>query len=91
MVQRSGSSPAASQSSSTSIEFSLMLRGVGVVGGQRVPVGDEEEAIVLVLQLDPVIQRAHEVSQVQLAGGAHAAQDPRFLGGAVGHQIPERR
>ena len=52
-------------------------RGVGVVGGQRVQVGDEEVALVLVLQLDPVGQRAHVVAQVQLAGGAHAAEHAR--------------
>ena len=32
----------------------LDLRRVLVAGGQRVPVGDEEKAVVLVLQLDPV-------------------------------------
>ena len=61
----------------TSMVFGCNLRGVGVVGGQRVPVGDEEIALVLVLQLDPVVQRAHVVAQVQLAGGAHAAQNAR--------------
>jgi hypothetical protein len=30
------------------------LGGVGVVGGEGVPVGDKEVAIVLILQLDPV-------------------------------------
>jgi hypothetical protein len=29
------------------------------------------------LQLDPVGQRAHVVAQMELAGGAHAAQDAR--------------
>ena len=33
----------------------LDLRGVLVAGGERVPVGDEEEALVLVLQVDPVL------------------------------------
>ena len=56
--------------------------GVGVVGGQGVPVGDEEVALVLaaVLQLDPVGEGAHVVAEVQLAGGAHAAEDARAGG-----------
>ena len=61
-------------------------RGVGVVRGQRVPVGDEEVALVLggVLQLDPVGQGAHVVAQVELAGGAHAAEDARTRSEKVG-------
>ena len=47
---------------------------VGVVGGQGVPVGDEEEAVVLVLQVDPVAQGANVIAQMQLARGSHAAQ-----------------
>ena len=52
-------------------------RGVGVVRGQRVPVGDEVKAFVLriVLELDPVFERAEVVADVEAAGGAHAAQD----------------
>ena len=54
-------------------------RRVGVIGRQRVQIGDEEVALVLgrVLELDPVGQRTHVVAQVQLAGGAHAAQNAR--------------
>src|SRR5262249_21633642 len=52
----------------------LHARGVSVVGGQRVPVGNKEEAVVLVLHADPVLQRAHVVAEVQLARRAHAAQ-----------------
>ena len=57
----------------------LQLRGVLVAGGQHVPVGDEEEALVLVLQLDPVAQRAVVVAEVQRARGAHAGEDPAGL------------
>ena len=49
------------------------LRSVRVVGGECVPVGDEEVAVVLVLQFDPVGERAHVVAQVQLSRGSHAA------------------
>ena len=48
-------------------------RRVGVVGRQRMPVGDEEEALVLVLHVDPVFERADVVAQVKFAGRAHAA------------------
>ena len=51
------------------------LRGVLVAGRQRVPVGDEEVALVLVLQLDPVLERAVVVAEMQRAGRAHAGQD----------------
>src|ERR1700704_2186397 len=49
--------------------------GVGVVAGQRVPVGDEVETVEgrIVLQADPVLQRAEIVADVQAAGGTHAA------------------
>ena len=52
-VERAGSSPAASQSVATSSTFSRIGRGVGVVGGERVPVHDREEALVAVLQARP--------------------------------------
>ncbi len=58
------------------------LAGVGVVGGQRVKIGNEEEAVVLILQLHPVVQGAHVVAQVQLAGGSHAAENARARGGS---------
>jgi hypothetical protein len=40
------------------------FRGVLVSGGQRMPIRDEEIALILVLQFDPVLQRAVEISQV---------------------------
>ena len=49
--------------------------GVFVAGRQRVPVGDEEIALVLVLQVDPVLERAVVVAEMQLAGGPHAGQN----------------
>jgi len=45
------------------------LRAV-VVRGQRVPVGDEEQALVFVLQTQPVFQHAVVVAKVQAPGGA---------------------
>jgi hypothetical protein len=48
---------------------------VVVLGGQRVPVGDEEEAGILVLQPDPVLQHAVVVAEMQAAGRAHPGED----------------
>ena len=45
---------------------------VFIVRGQCVPVGDEEEAVMVVLQLDPVLERAMVVAEVECAGRAHA-------------------
>ena len=53
----------------------LYLRSIGVVGGERVPVGDKKEALILVLHAYPVIECAHEIAQVQLPGRAHPAED----------------
>ena len=44
-----------------------------VVSG--VVVGDEVEALALVLQLDVLLDGAEVVAQVQLARGLHAAED----------------
>src|SRR5580698_3666054 len=58
------------------------VRSVSVVGGEGVPVGDEEEAVVLILHADPVLERADVVAEMKLAGRAHAAQDALFGGGS---------
>src|SRR5579872_2383889 len=62
----------------------LALHGVPVgLGCQRVVVGDEVEALVVLLQLDPVLGRAKVVAEVEPARWPHAAQDP--------HPIRHRR
>ena len=44
-----------------------------VVGrGQRMPVGDEEQAGIFMLELDPVGEHAVVVAEVEAPGGAHA-------------------
>ena len=40
-----------------------------------VKVGDEKVALELVLKLDPVGERTHVVAEMELAGGAHPAED----------------
>ena len=51
--------------------------GVGVIAGEGVPVGDEEKAVVggIVLQVDPVLESAEVVADVQASGGAHAGEN----------------
>jgi hypothetical protein len=46
-----------------------------VMGGQRVPVGDEEQAGVFVLEPDPVLEDPVVMAEVQRPGGAHAGKD----------------
>ena len=65
----SGSSPTASQSSATcQTESRTRVEVVGVVGD--LVVGDEEVAVVLVLQTQPVLERPGVVPEVQGAGRA---------------------
>jgi phosphoribosylglycinamide formyltransferase-1 len=52
-----------------------------VVRRQRMPVGDEVEAVVVGLQADPVLQRAVVVAEMQLAGRPHAGEDALARGG----------
>ena len=76
----SGSRPAPIQSATFSYAYVVSWLGVGVVAGQRVPVGDEVEAVVLVLQRHPVAEGADEVAEVQPSGRPHARDDPRPSG-----------
>ncbi len=57
--------------------------GVGVVGGEGVVVGDEEVTLVLVLELDPVVEGSHVVTEVESSGGAHAGEDAGARGDGV--------
>jgi hypothetical protein len=45
------------------------------MGGERVIVGDEEEATRIVLHLDEIFQRPEVVSEVEPAGGAYSAKN----------------
>src|SRR6185312_2950491 len=58
------------------VDRALLYRGrIGVVAGKRMPIGDEEIRVVLVLQLYPVSERTDVVAQMQLARRTHTAQD----------------
>ena len=50
----------------------LDLRRAIVMGGQRVPVGDKKETLMLVLQAHPVFEHAVIVTKVQRSGRTHA-------------------
>ena len=41
---------------------------IGVAGGQGMPVGDEEIAIILVLQAHPVIEGSEIVAEMDISG-----------------------
>src|SRR5271166_3839314 len=65
----------------------LNIAGVGVIRGERVPISEEKEAIVFVLQLDPIAQGPDIIAEMQFASRAHAAQDAPFCAsGGIGHQ-----
>ncbi len=51
-----------------------------VVRGQCVPVGDEVEALVVLLHAHPVLQRAVVVAEVHRAGRAHSGEDSLLHG-----------
>src|SRR5579863_8135772 len=63
-------------------------RSVAVVGGERVPIGNKEETFVLILHPDPIVERADKITQVQLSGGAHTAEDSFAWRVRGGHQTP---
>jgi hypothetical protein len=44
-----------------------------------VPVGNEKEALIFVLQLHPVLQDPVIVTEMQTPGGTHAGQDTGVL------------
>ena len=58
-------------------------RGVRVLARQRVPVGDEVEAVVLLLERHPVAERADEMAEMELAGRPHTRNDARAHGSRI--------
>src|SRR5207237_9816851 len=52
--------------------------GLRVLAGQRVPVGDEIEAVVPVLELRPVLERSDKMPEMEFPGRTHPADDARF-------------
>ena len=57
------------------------------MGGEGVEVGDDEAAVVVVLHAHELIQSAEVVAQVQIAGGADAAEHYFLLAILVFHTI----
>ena len=60
----SGSSPTARRPAILSSMFAFKAVGVGLVGGQGVPIGDEVIALVLMLQVLPILQRAQVIALI---------------------------
>jgi hypothetical protein len=56
---------------STTVRY---LRAV-VLRGQGVPVGNEKQAGIFMLKLDPVLQHAMVMTKMKRPGGAHAGKD----------------
>src|ERR1700722_2136403 len=50
-------------------------RGIFIMGREGVPIGDEEKTFIFFLQLQPVRERAKEMTDVKTAGWAHAAEN----------------
>src|ERR1700722_355148 len=50
-------------------------RRVFVMGGEGVPIGDEEKTFVFFLQFKPVRERTKKMADVKTAGWAHAAEN----------------
>src|SRR5262249_6843171 len=61
------------------------LAAVGGIGREHVPARDEEEAVELLLELDPVVQGAEIVAEMEHAGRAHSRQHALARGPALGH------
>src|SRR5271154_5466878 len=69
----------------------LELRGVLIARGQGMPIGNEEVALVLILQFDPILQRTVKISQMQLSGWAHARQHASILCGSTHAEGPTHK
>ena len=59
----------------TMSQVAFSMPRIVVVRRQRVPVGNEEQARIVVLEPDPVLEDAVVVAEVQAARGAHAGED----------------
>ena len=81
-------------------EFGELL-GVFVARGQGMPVRDEEIALVLVLEVDPVLERAMVVAKMQLTCRPHSGKNsfglrmtahvkPRSIQGVLGSEFSVR-
>src|SRR6476620_11173955 len=66
------------------------LGSVCEVARQRVPVGNKVEAVVLVLQRNPVAQGSYEMSEMKLTGGTHARHDAGLSSRRKSHTSHER-
>jgi len=73
------------------VDRSLDHLALLVVRRQRVPVGGEEEALVLVLQAHPVLERAVPVAEVHRPGRPHAGENAAARGHCLAFADGRRR
>ena len=57
---------------------SLNFLALLVLAHERVPVDNPENTIILILELEPIIQRPHQVSQVKLSSRTHCTENYFF-------------
>ena len=77
MVDCFGSMPAARNSAAVSRIFDAQLRRF-LIDRDGVQIDDAEDAFVVALDLDPVLQRSQIVSNMQIAGRLNAGEDSCF-------------
>ena len=56
------------------VDLGAQFRGI-LVDGDGVQVHDAENALVIVLDADPVLERAEVISDVKISGGLHSGED----------------
>ena len=88
-VARSGSMPEASSPNAMSRVRWARLPA-SYLAGDRVQVDDREETLVRLLQPDPVLDRAEQVAEVQLAGGLNPREDSWHRGKLSGTEGPRK-
>ena len=73
MLECLGSMPAARNSAASLLDLGAQLLRL-LIDGDGVQIDDAEDALVVVLDLDPVLQRAQIIADVQIAGRLDAGE-----------------
>jgi hypothetical protein len=56
------------------------------VGGERMPVGDKKEALILLLQFYPILEDAMIVAEMEAPCGAHSREHAFVLSRKIHHK-----
>jgi len=73
----SGAQPVQKHLAAVGVDLAALVQG----GGQHMPVGHHEPAVVGILELHPVFQGPRVISPMQAAGRPHPAEDDAAAGG----------